>query len=204
MNMMGPWACRREGARPCPFQYSVDVPRPDLILIGLRGSGKSVVGRATGARLGRLFIDLDDLTPALMGYSSVAAAWTAAGEPAFRLAEISALRQVMLDEPSSGRVIALGGGTPTAPGATTILNESRRSGSATIMYLRAAAQTLRSRLEGSDNRDRPPLTTASDPLNEIEQVLLQRDPLYLTLADTVINTDGLTLDQVIDAVVAKE
>jgi len=204
MNMIGPGACRREGARPCPFRYSVVVSKPDLILIGLRGSGKSVVGRAAGARLGRSFIDLDDVTPALMGYPSVAAAWTAAGEPAFRLAEVSALRQVIRDETPSGRVIALGGGTPTAPGAAAILNDARGSGAAAVMYLRAGAQALRSRLEISDNRGRPPLTTAGDPLSEIEQVLQRRDPLYLTLADTVINTDELTLDQVIDAVVATQ
>jgi shikimate kinase len=182
----------------------VRVPEPDLILIGLRGSGKSAVGRAMSARLGRVFIDLDDLTPALMGYPSVGEAWRGAGEPAFRSAEVDALRRVLEDGGSGRRVIALGGGTPTAPGAAAILNDARHSGAAVVVYLRAGAPTLRSRLQGLDNRDRPPLTGASDPLSEIERVLHQRDQLYITLADTVVDTDGLTMDQVVDAVAAAE
>ena len=39
----------------------------------------------------------------------------------------------------------LGGGTPTAPGATALLKQAQTTG-AQILYLRATAQTLRARL----------------------------------------------------------
>jgi shikimate kinase len=180
----------------------VPVATPDLILIGLRGSGKSVIGRAVGSRLGRAFIDLDDLTPGILGFPTVGSAWAAAGEPGFRLAELEALRQVLQQRRPAGRIISLGGGTPTAPGAALALNNARRANAAFVIYLRADAPTLRSRLAGGDHANRPPLLPSGDALSEIEAVLNRRDAMYAGLADVVLTTDGLTLEQAIDAVIA--
>ena len=66
-----------------------------VILIGLRGSGKTTVGRALAARLGVSFCDLDDVTVRAMGASSVAEAWRAQGERGFREAEGRALAEAL-------------------------------------------------------------------------------------------------------------
>ncbi|MBY0262467.1 MAG: hypothetical protein K2Q20_08995, partial [Phycisphaerales bacterium] len=87
---------------------------PTIVLIGLRGSGKSTLARLLAKRLGLIPVDLDDRTPGFAGQPTVAAVFANLGEPAFREAEARALRQA-LAEP--GIVLALGGGTPTAPGA---------------------------------------------------------------------------------------
>lgn len=156
-----------------------------IYLMGLRGSGKSTLGRALAAQLNLSFIDLDSVTPRLLNSPSVADAWATHGEPAFRAAELRALADPAV---TSAGVIALGGGTPTAPGAEQLLLAARAAG-ARLIYLRASAHTLRQRLLAADNSHRPSLT-GTDPLAEIEAVLAARDGLYQRLASTVLAIDG--------------
>jgi shikimate kinase len=158
------------------------------ILIGLRGSGKSTLGRELALESARDFIDLDDVTPRVLGRRTVAEAWQLDGEEAFRNAESKALADKLRHQ---GIVLALGGGTPTASGARDLLVEQQRTARAVIVYLRASAPTLRSRLSKADNAGRPSLTGAG-MLEEIDAVLERRDPVYLALADEVVEVDGLS------------
>lgn len=186
-----------------------------LLLMGLRGSGKSTFGRKLAHRLQRPFIDLDDLTPSEMNEVSVADAFARQGEPAFRAAEVRALSRVLgppTQPPLDGAgkqagdagtraagslIIALGGGTPTAPGFDELLAPHRASGAARLIYLRASAGALRAHLQHARNAHRPSLTGQS-PLAEIGEVLLRRDPLYLRLADAVIETDERARGEILD------
>jgi len=153
-----------------------------LVLIGLRGSGKSTLGHALAAAQGYGFVDLDDVTPRVMGFGSVAEAWSARGEAAFRAAEVKALDDVLRGD---AKVIALGGGTPTAPGCAERLIEERRAGRVVIAYLRSMPEELRERLRGKMDASRPSLT-GKDPLVEIDDVFAARDPLYQRLATRMI------------------
>lgn len=171
----------------------------DIILMGLRGSGKTSVSAAAAARLGlpaSARIDLDDLTLRRLGAATIADAWRAAGEPAFREAEAASLRGVLQDRASTAgvRVIALGGGTPTAPGAAEALRDARASGSAVLVYLRASPSTLRVRLaraagDAATAAHRPSLT-GRGTIEEIEDVHAARDPLYVSLADHVVDASA--------------
>ncbi|MFM9996177.1 MAG: shikimate kinase [Phycisphaerales bacterium] len=169
----------------------------NIVLIGLRGSGKTTVGRLVAERLARPFVDLDDATALSLGAARVAEAWTKHGEKAFRRAEAAALAAAMAGD---GRVIALGGGTPTAPGAADLLRREREAGRSRVVYLEADAPTLRARLAASDLSTRPSLTGA-DPLAEIDAVLAQRDPLFREIADDVIETGAMTIEVAADEVV---
>lgn len=161
---------------------------PIVVLMGLRASGKTTLGRALAACLGREFVDLDDRTLARLGDATITDAFRRAGEPAFRAAEADALRAA-LDERAI--VLALGGGTPTAPGAETALRGAQAGGLAWICYLRCEPDALRRRLRdaGGAGTGRPSLTGA-DPLDEIERVYDARDPLYRALADVVVEGDA--------------
>ena len=161
----------------------------DVILMGLRGSGKSTIGQFLAALMDREFVDLDDRTLAVFRdrgeAETIAQVFERYGETRFREAEASALREA-LDDQSPGRVVlALGGGSPTAPGAADLLRES----GGLLIYLRMQPQVLASRLLDEIDSRRPALTEQGDAIAEIEQVFGQRDGLYTSLADLVFEDD---------------
>jgi len=173
---------------------------PPLLLIGLRGSGKSTLGRLLARRLGRAFLDLDDAVLEHLGFTTVADAWTTLGEPAFRKAETECLRACLTAEAGrpgqeraqsapDAQVVALGGGTPTAPGAADLLRDASNSHAATIVYLRARPDTLRARLGPAADANRPALTD-TNTLDEVDAVFAARDPLYQALATEIIQIDS--------------
>ena len=161
---------------------------PTVILIGLRGSGKSTLGRALASEGPRTFTDLDELTPRMLGRATVAEAWEKDGEEAFRAGECRALAKALA---TRGQVLALGGGTAAFPAARELLIAQQREARAIIVYLRADAAALRERLSRADNANRPSLTGAG-VLDEIETLLARRDPIYLALADEVVEVGGLS------------
>ena len=167
----------------------------NLVLIGLRGSGKTTLGKRLAKRLERAFVDLDDVAARHLGETSVGACIRKRGLNAFRGAESVALEQTLA---SDGQVVALGGGTPTAPGASDLLAERQRRADVSIAYLRGSAETLREHLLRSGTADRPPLI-GDDPLVEVEAVLAERDEPYTKLANVVIDIDGVDEDLVLEA-----
>lgn len=152
--------------------------RRHLVLMGLRASGKTTLGRAAAAALGAGFVDLDDRTRALIGAASVREAFASVGEARFREAEARALAAA-LDEPS--QVIALGGGTPIAPGAADSLRMARQAGRAFVVFLDPPLEILAQRLS-AESGDRPSLTGLG-VVQEIGLVAEARRPLYAALTD---------------------
>ncbi len=150
----------------------------NILLMGLRGSGKSAVGRLLAKRLNRPFVDLDDRVLATFDEPTVTAVWSVHGEPAWRAAEARVLGELLGE---SVGVIALGGGTPMIDAVRAELESVRASGTATIIYLRCDAAELKRRLEARTG-DRPSLTGA-DPAAETATVLQTREPVYRLLAD---------------------
>lgn len=162
--------------------------RPATVLIGLRGSGKTTLGKLLAARRGVPFIDLDERTVAGSGHASVSELFRARGEPAFRAAEARALVSVLADGACDGAVIALGGGTPTAPGARSLLEAARASGAIRIVLLEALPAVLGARLAVAPG-DRP-LLMGANFVEEAELLASRRLPTYRELADATVRTDG--------------
>lgn len=142
------------------------------------GAGKSAVGRELARRLGRPFHDTDAEVQARTGVD-VARIFDHEGEAGFRRRERVALSDLTQRH---GIVLATGGGVVADP-----RNRADLAARGTVIYLRASvAQQLR-RTEVS--RTRPLLDTA-DPAVRLERLAREREPLYLGLADLVIETDG--------------
>ena len=190
---------------------------PITVLMGLRGSGKSTLGQLIAKKRNMKFVDLDDATVALMGCADVAQAWERFGEARFREAETRALAGALAGELAGGPVgelvgelagepksacaagvLALGGGTPTVPGAQTILREAIKRHTVELVYLRGSPATLISHLTGTDANTRPSLTGAP-MLDEIAVVHAARDDLYRSLATRVIEIDSLSIEQILGA-----
>lgn len=165
---------------------------PVIVLAGMRGSGKTAVGRCVARTLTRPFLDLDDEVLRREGHESVAAMWDALGQPAFRAAETRALRAV-LDSDARGKpgVVALGGGTLTAPGAMETLAAARARGAVFAVYLRCSAQTLRARLARTVAHDaNRPSVTGADPIQELSDLLRAREASYRASCDAEIDAES--------------
>ena len=76
------------------------------MLIGYRGSGKTVVGRLLAERRGWTFVDTDALIEAQAGIS-IAEIFAAEGEAGFRAREERVIARVAADR---RRVLSVGGG----------------------------------------------------------------------------------------------
>ena len=143
-----------------------------VVLVGLPGSGKSIVGRLLAERLGRPFVDTDELVERRTGRSP-AAIIDEDGEPGFRAAERAAIGAIQ-----RGAVVATGGGALNDP-----LNRWDLWQHGTAVWLRAPEESLVARL-AADSAVRPLLR--SDPLGGLRRLAAERAPFYRA-ADHVVD-----------------
>jgi len=169
-----------------------------LVLIGLRCSGKSTLAPQLADALGMPCVDLDDRVTRALGAESPAHAIERDGIDAFRAAETRELDAALREPPM---VLALGGGTPTAPGARERLERAADDNAARIFYLSAEPDTLAARMRSTDTDTRPALSS-DDPVAEIGTIHEQRHGLYESIAESIIETDGVNPGSVLAALVA--
>ena len=160
----------------------------------MMGAGKSTVGALLAERLGRTFVDVDDLVEATAG-RPVAEIFATDGEDAFRRLERSALADACVSP--TPLVIATGGGAMTD-------SENRRvaSRSAMVVWLQAAPGALAARVAGVDGLGTAsrPLLASADPVATLERLTILRSDAYAAVADVVVATDDRSVEQVVDAV----
>jgi shikimate kinase len=163
--------------------------RGTVWLVGMMGAGKSSVGPALARRLGADFLDVDREVEKRAG-TSVASLFAEAGEAAFRRLEREAWEGV------AGRpiVAALGGGAIAQPGAA-----ERLAATGTIVWLRARAETLLARIDDPAGRPLLADVPAAARAERLRRLLAEREPCYAR-ADVVVDTDGLGVAEVVDAV----
>lgn len=158
------------------------IPRqPNIILIGLMGSGKTTVARIVAQMIGFQCIDTDHLIIEAAG-KNIPAIFAAEGESGFRQRESAALRSLL---GRRGCCIATGGGIITQPRNLSLL---RHLGY--IVWLDADPALLARRT--SFNQDRPLLAGEEDPQAKLTRLLTERKPIYKALADLRIKTSELT------------
>lgn len=158
----------------------------NLYVAGMPGSGKSSVGRAVAARLGRPFVDTDELIASAAG-RDIPTIFRQEGEAGFRARERAALAEVCA---RSGLVVALGGGAVADPA-----NLARLRGSGITVALWASPEVLLQRARAGGR----PLLDVADPLARLRELLREREPSYRQ-AELQLDTTSLPLDQVVEAV----
>lgn len=153
-----------------------------VVLIGMRGAGKSTVGAALASRLGWEFIDTDDLIVSREG-SSIAEIFAERGEAEFRKIESDVIASLPSDPP---RIVAAGGGAVLRSENVTHLRRVGR-----LVWLCAEADELARRVRTDDATpgSRPSLT--GNPIeSELAGVLEERTPAYEAACDFRVDGDG--------------
>ena len=163
-----------------------------VALLGLRGAGKSTVGKRLARRLHLPFVELDRRIEEAAGLS-LDEIFALHGEEYYRRLERGALEKV-LDEARS-LVLATGGGLPTSSEAYRLL--TRR---ALTVWLRADPEDHWSRVVYQG--DRRPMADHPQAMAELRRLLASREPLYAKAAVTV-DTSSLGVNGVVEAVVAR-
>jgi len=174
------------------LRFAVRPPLP-LLLLGLRGAGKTTVGRRVARVLGRPFLDLDAEVQRITGRS--AAAWIREdGEAAFRRVEAAALGRLV---GRRGVVVAAGGGVLDAPESREVATRHTFP-----VWLDVTPDVAAHRVM-ADPVDRPPLASipARDPLEESRAAWLRRHLAWAETARVVVAGDG-TVEDVVEHVCA--
>ena len=164
-----------------------------VYLIGMMGAGKTTVGRIVADCLGWSYIDSDEQVVARAG-RTVREIFESEGEAAFR-----ALERDAVAEASRHRdvVVAVAGGAVLDPDVRALLREHEGT---LVVWLRASAVTLTSRVDKGGQAHRPLL--ANDARAVLEQLSEEREPLYRQCADLVVDVDGVSPKDVAGRVVA--
>lgn len=140
----------------------------NIVLAGFMGTGKSTVGRLVAARLGRPFVDTDQLVEAEAGMP-IKKIFEVRGEAEFRILErIACLRVSTL----RGHVVAVGGGALLDPA-----NRAALEAGGVLVLLTCEADRLAERLEESALRGERPLLSG-DFRERIAHLLDARRPVY--------------------------
>jgi shikimate kinase len=158
-----------------------------LILVGLRGAGKTTVGRRVSELLDRRFLDLDEALEEAEG-RTIARLVTEEGWSGFRARESAMLMKACEDE---AEVLAVGGGAVLDPENVRLLKQG-----GVVVWLQATPKELVRRLQNdpATAHRRPPLTEG--PLEmELKVLALDREPLYRAVSHHKLDTTTLTPEE---------
>ena len=154
-----------------------------VALIGLRGAGKSTLGKILAKKIGWNFVELNKEIEAQNGLS-VAEIIALYGQEGFRRMEQSALQQLLARKELM--VLATGGGIVSEPLTFDLILSSFYT-----VWLKADPEEHMGRVRKQG--DLRPMADDRSAMTELRNILLSREPLY-SRASAVVDTAGLSVD----------
>lgn len=155
----------------------------NLVLIGYRGTGKSVIAHRLGRLLRLPVVGLDSEIVRLAG-KRIPELVAEGGWGHFRDLEEQICRRFA---DRDGQILDCGGGVVERAANIAALREHGR-----VFWLRATPAAIVARIGGDHNR--PSLTGGKSFTDEVSEVLQRRTPLYQGMAHEVIDTDHRDVD----------
>lgn len=161
----------------------------NVFLIGPMGAGKSAVGRQLARTLHLTFMDSDDEIESRTGVD-IPFIFEKEGEDGFRAREAK-----VIDDLSSmdGIVLATGGGAIIHADS-----RSRLGARGYVVYLKTGIDQQLARTRRGRER---PLLENSDPRTTLEELMTEREPMYLEIADLTVDTDGRKVNAVANEII---
>jgi XRE family aerobic/anaerobic benzoate catabolism transcriptional regulator len=176
-----------------------DIPAADLVaddhsdaprvvaLLGLRGAGKTTIGKQLARRLHVRFVELDRQIEKAADMS-LAELFSLYGEEYYRRLERETLAQVLAE--NRPMVLATGGGIVASPETYALLKKS-----AVTVWLRAQPEDHWNRVVSQG--DRRPMADHPQAMADLRALLAAREPLYAG-ADHTVPTSGRTVQAIVD------
>ena len=161
-----------------------DRKRPNIVLIGFMGTGKTSIGKRLAIQLRMPYVDTDDIIEHHSG-RRISDIFAEDGETTFRALESEAVRET---SKLSNHIISTGGGVVLKE---TNMVELKRNG--IIFCLTATAEEIYRRVQHQTHR---PLLQTPDPLTKIKSMLEERHPYYVK-ADYMVETTQRSFGEVI-------
>jgi XRE family transcriptional regulator, aerobic/anaerobic benzoate catabolism transcriptional regulator len=153
-------------------------------LIGLRGAGKTTLGRIAARQLGWTFIELNHEIERLAGFS-VTEIFKLYGQGGYRRLEQRALQTIATIPPPL--LVATGGGLVAEPLTFDLLLHAFDT-----IWVKARPQEHMARVR--EQGDLRPMSNERDAMNELVTILSSRESLYAQ-ARAVLDTSGETLEE---------
>jgi XRE family transcriptional regulator, aerobic/anaerobic benzoate catabolism transcriptional regulator len=154
-----------------------------IALIGLRGAGKSTLGKMLAKRIGWSFVELNKEVERENGLS-IAEIIALYGLEGFRRMEQAALKQLLAR--NELMVLATGGGIVSEPLTFDLILSSFYT-----IWLKAEPEEHMARVRRQG--DLRPMADDRSAMAELRNILLSREPLY-SRASAVVDTAGLSVD----------
>lgn len=160
-----------------------------IALVGLRGAGKTTIGKKVASRLRKDFVELDELVERAAGLT-LQNIFEVHGEEYYRRTEHDALLTFLGKRPSA--VIAAGGGIVTREDTYESLRQH-----AVTFWLKADPQDHWDRVWQQDPR---PMANDPNAMEQLQAILRRREPLYAK-AQFAINTSELGVTDSVRAII---
>lgn len=149
-----------------------------IFLVGPMGAGKTTIGKQLAQSLGMEFNDSDLAIQRRTGVD-IPTIFEYEGEDGFRQREQQAIDELTQID---NQVLATGGGAVIRAD-----NRQHLSARGIVVYLACSAQQQYERTYRDRNR---PLLQTENPLERLQTLMAEREPLYRETADYEVSTEG--------------
>lgn len=167
-------------------------PKRNIVLIGYRGTGKTAVGEILAKKLKMPLISIDEMIVKRMGLSIPEIVKRYSWER-FRKEESKIAKEVGA---LSDHIIDTGGGVILKEENVKNLKEN-----GAVFWLKAGVKNIINRIK--DDTQRPSLTGKKSFIEEVKEILREREPKYIAAADYIIDTSKFPVKAVAEKIIQR-